>query len=160
MRINMESNMKIIDSNRVRNLSIVFVALQLFAGNSIADSVGNEPEAVADGLHAALVAGNAEKVHELLDPQVLIFESGNVEQSLEEYASHHMHSDMEFMAAIQREVISRKVIQSDDIAVVSTRSRLTGTFGGKEIDINSTETLVLGITDQGWKIRHIHWSSS
>jgi len=46
------------------------------------------------------------------------------------------------------------------MAVVSTRSRLSGSFRDRELDLFSTETLVLKKADQGWKVRHIHWSST
>ena len=70
-----------------------------------AEAMEDGPERVADGLHQALSQGDVDRVHELLDPGVLIFESGGVEQSLEEYASSHMHSDMEFMKEIERELL-------------------------------------------------------
>ena len=46
-----------------------------------------------------------------------------------------------------------------DRAWVATRSRLTGEFQGKHVDSDSTETLVMHKTADGWRIAHIHWSS-
>lgn len=126
----------------------------------LAEPSAEGPAAVADALHAAFAAGDANKLQEILDPKVLIFEFGGVESSLEEYASHHMHSDMEFMAGMEREVLDREVFEAGDMAVVSTRSRLTGGFRDRELDLFSTETLVLAKTEAGWKVRHVHWSSA
>lgn len=64
------------------------------------------------------------------------------------------------MAGMEREVLDRTVLEAGDMAVVSTRSRLTGGFRDRELDLFSTETLVLSQTDGGWKVRHIHWSSA
>ncbi len=135
------------------------LALALSFNEALADSSTPSPESVADALHAALVAGNAEAVQALLDPAVLIFESGGVERSLEEYASHHMHSDMAFLSSMDSELLDRQVFASGESCVVASRSRIRGTFRDKTMDLFSTETLVLHRAEAGWKIRHIHWSS-
>ncbi|MEJ8568840.1 nuclear transport factor 2 family protein [Elongatibacter sediminis] len=126
----------------------------------LAEPVPEGPVAVSDALHTAIASGDVESLQEILDPEVLIFESGGVESSLEEYASHHMHSDMKFMEEMEREVLDRNVFEAGNMAVVTTRSRLNGSFRDKELDLNSTETLVLARTDGVWKVRHIHWSSA
>lgn len=126
----------------------------------LAKPAAENPAALADALHAAITAGDAQVLGEMLDSKVLIFESGGVESSLEEYASHHMHSDMEFMAGMSREVLDREVYETDTMAVVSTRSRLSGKFRDREIDLFNTETLLMMSTAEGWKIHHIHWSSA
>lgn len=125
-----------------------------------AEPAADGPAAIADTLHSAIAASDTEGVENILETDVLIFESGGVESSLEEYARHHMHSDMEFMAGMEREVLTRNVFQAGDMAVVSTRSRLSGSFRDRELDLFSTETLVLTRTAKGWKVRHIHWSSA
>ena len=115
---------------------------------------------VAAGLSAALVAGDPTIVAQLVDADVLIFESGNVESSRAEYEGHHMPADMAFLAAVDRELISRQVIElADDGAVVSSRSRLFGHYKDRDVDLVSTETLVLKKENGQWRIVHIHWSS-
>ena len=117
------------------------------------------PEVAADALHHAISSGNEEQIRALLDPEVLIFESGGVESSLEEYAGHHMGADMKFMAGMDRELLERQTFESEGLAAVTTHSRLSGTYNDKTLALVSTETLVLRHTDDGWKVRHIHWSS-
>ena len=90
---------------------------------------------------------------------IQIFESGSVESSLAEYASHHMESDMAFMGAMQSELISREVIEGNDLAAVLSRYRLQGNYGQRDIDLLTTETLVLKRLDGQWKVAHVHWSS-
>ncbi len=120
---------------------------------------GDDPAAVADLLTHALRDGDREAVFEVLAPDVLIFESGGVERSAEEYGGHHMPSDMAFLKAMEIERLSRSVSMKPEFATVSTRSRLKGRFRDSDVDINSTETLVLEKRDGHWLVTHIHWSS-
>lgn len=147
---------------RITTLAAAFGFFAMVATMSTASAgpADEGPAASADALHAAIAAGDEQGVRELLDPAVLIFESGGIESSLEEYTSHHMHADMEFLADMEREVLYRDVFEAEKMAVVSTRSRLSGRFRDKEVDLFSTETLVLILTDVGWRVRHIHWSST
>jgi ketosteroid isomerase-like protein len=115
--------------------------------------------ATVEAFEAALVKGDAAAASALLASDVLVYESGGQESSREEYAGHHMKGDMAFLAGSKREVLSRAEGGNAQQAWVSTRSRLTGRHGGKEIDVFSTETMVLDNTAQGWRIVHIHWSS-
>lgn len=117
------------------------------------------PATVADALHAALLAADEASVRSLLAEDVLIFESGGVERSLEEYASHHMHADMAFTKGTERELLERTERSSGDLAVVNSRSRMSGTFRDQPVDLDSNETLVLSRASGEWKIVHIHWSS-
>ena len=114
---------------------------------------------LADQLAEAFTNGDVDVLRRIVAPDVLIFESGGVESSLVEYEGHHMLADMEFMKAMQREEISQQMSNSDDLATVFTRSRLFGSYKGKEIDLNSTETLVMKKMNGKWKVVHIHWSS-
>ena len=110
-------------------------------------------------LYTGLKAGDTELLQSIMDPQVLIFESGGVESSWEEYASHHLGADMTFMANMSREIISRKILEQGEFFVIATQARLTGTYRDEQIDSMSDETLVLQKKEQGWRITHIHWSS-
>ncbi|WP_051122751.1 DUF4440 domain-containing protein [Euryhalocaulis caribicus] len=118
------------------------------------------PEAAAAALHQALVAGDEAAVRNLLAENVLILEGGGAEQSLEEYASGHMVSDMAFLGAIETETLSRRSRVQDDSAWVATETRMEGEFRDSEIAIKSQETLVMARQDGGWRITHIHWSNA
>jgi hypothetical protein len=118
-----------------------------------------QPLAVADTFSRALAAGDTGTVRALLLPDVLIYESGGAETSAAEYASHHMPGDMAFLSKLTREQLSQLSGGDASTAWVATRTRLTGRYKGKDVDLNSTETLVMTRTDTGWRIAHIHWSS-
>jgi ketosteroid isomerase-like protein len=122
--------------------------------------VVTDPRAVAETFNRALAAGDGDAVRSLLVPGVLIFESGGAETSALEYAGHHLPADMAFMASVKREQISQASGGDDSNAWVATRSRLSGSFKGKDLDLDSTETLVMSKTDAGWRIVHVHWSSA
>ena len=124
------------------------------------DTVEHPASQVAVDLNRAIGTGDIERLKSLLAPDVLIFESGNVESSLAEYESHHMKADMAFMSSMNTEVISRRVIDAEGVATVVTRSRIYGTYKENEIDLINTETLVLKKLNGHWKVVHIHWSSS
>jgi len=147
---------------RVLPGTTIVIALLLFpvlatSGNPQAGgTIG--PEAMADNFGRALSESDEATVRNVLHVDVLIFESGNVEGSLEEYAAHHMSADMAFMAGIEKEIISRKVFEEGNTAVVSTRYQMSGSYKDRVIDMVSSETLVMQKTGDEWKIVHVHWS--
>jgi ketosteroid isomerase-like protein len=120
----------------------------------------SEPEAVVDAFAAALRAGDAVTVERLMAPDVIIAESGGVERSFAEYASHHMPADMAFSAAVQFKLQHRDVIATDNAVTVISRSEVQGQFQGRAVHSQSMETMVLRRTNGRWRIVHIHWSSS
>jgi ketosteroid isomerase-like protein len=115
------------------------------------------PAAVADQFFQALASGDAAAVSALLDPTVVIYESGSVERSRRAYAAEHLGADVAFLKSAQHKVLSRTGDSVGAFAWVATESHLT-TQGPKPTDIVSTETMVLRKQPDGWKIVHIHWS--
>ena len=114
---------------------------------------------VVDAFHAALSAVDLERARALLDPQVRVFESGNVERSAEEYAAHHMPGDAGFMSSADVRIDSRIGDASGGLAWVASQSRISAEVDGKALSLVSTETMVLRETPEGWRISHVHWSS-
>lgn len=109
--------------------------------------------------HHALETGNATRVRELLADNILIFEGGGVERSADQYAGHHMLSDMAFLKSIDIKVLEQQVKVNGDSAVAMSRSKMQGTYNDKEIDLESMETMVLHKEKGIWKIVHLHWSN-
>ena len=119
-----------------------------------------EPVAVVDRFFGALASGDTRSAGNLLDPGVLIYESGGAERSRKEYAAHHLGSDAAFLQKARHRLLSRTGDAVGDLAWVATEAALAAPGkGGKEISIVSTETMVLRRTEAGWRIVHIHWSS-
>ena len=117
-----------------------------------------EVRAVVHGFHAALAAGDSSAALERLHPEVVVFESGHAE-SLTQYRSGHLRSDIAFASAVRREVTGEAIALWGDAALYTSEAHTTGEWRGRAIDSHGAETMVLVRTPEGWRIRHIHWSS-
>jgi ketosteroid isomerase-like protein/mono/diheme cytochrome c family protein len=120
---------------------------------------GAAPVAVVEKFGAALAKGDLAAAESLLDPQVLILESGGAEQSRAEYMGHHAGADAEFLRAATMRPGRRRVGVEGDLAWVGSESELHAREDGKPVTLLSTETMVLRRHDGAWRIVHIHWSS-
>lgn len=138
--------------------SLVSLALVAAAFTSSAATAAS-PKETMEAFHAALTAGDKEKALAALAPEVLIYEGGYVERSRDEYASHHLGSDMEFAKAATRKVLKLTERIDGKTAIVMEESETTGTFRGKDIHSFGTGTAVLEKRGDAWVIVHIHWSS-
>ena len=119
-----------------------------------------EAAAIVDALTEALRTGDASAVRRLMAQDIVIAESGGIERSFDEYAAHHMPADMAFTAATTSTLQERKVIRSQDMAIVISQYELRGTFQDRPIHSRTTETAVVSRDGGQWRIHHIHWSSS
>ena len=79
--------------------------------------------------------------------------------SREEYAAHHLASDLAFAGAIKSELIDRQIESAGDVAWVLSRTRTMGRFRDRDVDVDGVETMVLRRANGGWHVVHIHWSS-
>ncbi len=138
---------------------LIVTALIAAATLAIPLSAQGSPADVVDAFHTALAAGDSSSALELLDPQVLIYESGSVEATREEYRSHHLGADMAYAGATTRHLTKQSAGQSGDIAWVLSESTTTGTYRDREVNSGGTETMMLRRVGDGWLITHIHWSS-
>lgn len=137
------------------------ITVALLCVPSAASAQGAPERAVAEvvhAYHAALAAGDSAAALQLLHPDVVIFEGGHAE-TRDEYRSGHLRSDMAFASATQRSVTSESAMAWGDEALYIAESRTTGRWRDRDIDSRGTETMVLLRSADGWRIRHIHWSS-
>ena len=130
-----------------------------FVGLGPVVASASTPAEVADALHQALKSGDPAMVRALMVDNVQIFESGKLEASFEEYAAHHLQSDMAFIENLDRSITSRHVEESEGLAVVTTLSMNSGTYQGRSKRLRMTETVVLKQSDGEWKIHVVHWSA-
>ncbi|HUG41657.1 MAG TPA: nuclear transport factor 2 family protein, partial [Longimicrobiales bacterium] len=103
-------------------------------------------------------AGDSTAAIDRLHPEVVVFEGGHAE-TLAEYRRGHLRSDIAFASATQRELTAEAVHVRGDQALYTSESHTTGRWRERDIDSHGTETVVLVRTPDGWRIRHIHWSS-
>ncbi len=118
----------------------------------------SEPAKVVNLFHEALKQQNSNNARMHLADDVLIYEGAGVERSADEYASHHMLSDMKFVSVLKTEVLEHQVSIVGDIAVSNSRTHSVGKFKGKNIDRKGMETIVLKKINGVWRIWRIHWS--
>jgi ketosteroid isomerase-like protein len=137
-------------------ITLAFAAASL--ATSAASHAADAKEALAS-FHAALVAGDKAKVLDLMAPEVAIYESGYVERSRAEYASHHLAGDMEFAQSASRKVLKQTERTEGNTAIIWQETETTGTSRGKAIHLLGTETAVLEKKGDAWTIVHVHWSS-
>ena len=109
--------------------------------------------------HLALKTGDKTTARKLLADDILIFEGGRAERSADEYAHHHMLSDMKYLAAMKSEPLEHNVKIMGNSAVSMSRSKTVGTYKGKERKYEGMETIVLEKKQGEWKIVRIHWSN-
>ncbi|HEX4896184.1 MAG TPA: nuclear transport factor 2 family protein [Solimonas sp.] len=116
-------------------------------------------EAVVNDFHQAMAEGWKEGVLRHLADGVRIYEQGYAERSRDEYAAGHLDSDLVFAAATRRERLGRESGSSGDHAWVLSQSRTQGEIGGRTVDLEQTETMLLQRVGEAWQIVHIHWSA-
>jgi len=115
--------------------------------------------AAVDAFGKALATGDLKAVESLLDPDVLILESGGAERDRAEYLGHHAIADAQFLMNAHVQTGRRRARVSGDLAWVATESEIHATDDGQPMTLFGTETMVLRRSEAGWRIVHIHWSS-
>jgi len=84
--------------------TLVVVGLAAASG-ALAEGGSDSPAGTVNRFHDALASGDRARALELLDPGIVIYESGGAELSRDEYASHHLAADREFSAATTLEIL-------------------------------------------------------
>lgn len=136
-------------------LVLVISSMTLFAQQS------TEKEMIAktlSDLEAAIISNDSEQAGKILHDDVTILEGVGMETK-SQYLSHHFHSDGKFLAAIDREKISQDITIEDNVAWVTSKTKMTGTYSGRDIDMTSLELAVLKKENKEWKVVALHWSS-
>lgn len=139
------------------------IAILFMMGTSIAlgQTTAAEKNVIKtiDSFHQAIIDNDSQAARSLLSESVRILEGGNIE-TMDEYLSHHFHSDGKFLSSMNREVIGRDVTVRDNTAWVSTKTHTWGTYSDRKLNMNSLELAVLTNIDGDWKITALHWSSA
>ena len=137
-------------------LPLFLAAGMMFATDIEAQDTG--PAAVVDAYHAALASGDSTAALSLLADDVIILESGGMEDK-QQYRSGHLAGDMRFAQAVPRERGEITVRIVDDVAWAWSTSVTEGRMGDREINAQGAELMVLARVGGEWSIKAIHWSS-
>lgn len=145
----------------VLNASVAQMASAPVASATRVDVVPEARTAVAvvERFTEALATGRFDLVRRLLDPEVLILESGGAERSADEYLSGHAKDDAKFLGSARRMLLRRVARIHGDLAWVVSEADIRVLDDAKSASFSSVETMVLKRADDQWRIVHIHWSS-
>lgn len=110
------------------------------------------------GFKEALRSGDSEAALAFLAPELRVYEAGHGE-TLKQYGSGHLKADIAYLKDVVSETTWDDVVPGNKLALYLSESHTRGTFRGREVNRQGTETIVLVRSEKGWLIRHIHWSS-
>lgn len=142
----------------MRRTAALLLAAGLAGGATAAEPATADPAEVVDAFHDALKDGDRQKALEQLAGEVRIFEQGRLDRSRTEYAREHLAEDIAFAAATKRSVTQRAVKVHGEVAWVTSVNRARGRYRSRAVDFTTTETMVLDLVGDRWRIVHIHWS--
>ena len=114
--------------------------------------------AAVERFHVALRTGDSNSVAALLAPDVVVLESGEMEDRAA-YLAHHLPADIEFSRAVTEHRDPAHVSIRGDVAWVASTGRVRGKFRERDVNSVSAELMILVRTSSGWQIAAIHWSS-
>src|SRR3546814_18824685 len=97
--------------------------------------------AVAERFNSALSSGDLATVEALLAADVLILESRGAEHSREEYMGHHAVSDAAFLKGAHRQLLRQRARTAGEFAWVGPERELQAQQDGKQLTVQSTETM-------------------
>jgi len=137
-----------------RGLALFACCAMICAGAAAAT-----PSDAVSAFHAAIHAGDKDRALALMSPAVMIYESGYVERTRDEYANHHLAADIAFSKATTRKVLRHSERVDGAVATVLDETETSGVFKGKPVHSFGVETTVLEKQGDGWVIVHVHWSS-
>lgn len=115
-----------------------------------------------DAYDRAFNAKEVTRLAEFYHPEVTIFEGGHVNSGWADYRDNHLGPELKEMEDLRfSHVEVAPHVLSDAVAYVTAEYRLKTTVGGKPVDAEGLETLLLvkAGPDGAWKIRHSHTSS-
>lgn len=139
--------------------SIAGLLLATALSGVAAHAAAATPAETLAAFHAALASGDRAKAAGLLAPGVVIYEAGYVERSRDEYAGHHLGSDIAFAQGATRKVLRQTERIDGQTAVILEETETAAVVHGQPARILGTGTAVLERKGEGWSIVHLHWSS-
>lgn len=119
------------------------------------------PADAVDGFHAALKKKDTALALSFLDRGLVVFEFGAVDPTVESYALKHLPSDIDMAAIASWNLQSRRVGGEGNERWVLSSYRVQGMRpDGRPIDQITQETAIVRRAGEGFRIVHLHWSTS
>jgi len=119
------------------------------------------PTDAVDAFHAALKKKDTAAALSLLDRDLVVFEFGVIDPTVQAYAFQHLPFDIDVAAVSKWDIESRHVGGEGDIRWVLTSYHVTGRQAdGSPIDQVTLETMILKRSSGLFRIAHMHWSTN
>ena len=141
-----------------RLLVIAVTAITATAAQAQTSADSAAAVATVERFHQALAAGDSAAALALLSPDVMILESGALENATQ-YRSHHLQSDIAYAQAVKSVRKVEQVHMRGDVAWIVATFTSEGTFRDRPINSAGAELMVLTREKGNWRIAAIHWSS-
>lgn len=113
----------------------------------------------AGRFNTALQDGDFKTVEAILDPDVLILESGGAERNRQQYLDHHAPVDAKFLSDAHVQLVHQTAKRRGDLVWIGSESKIHTRKDDKPLTLLSAETMILQRAGESWRIVHIHWSS-
>lgn len=118
------------------------------------------PTAAVDGFHTALQLGDTAAAISLLARDLVVYEFGVIDPTLEAYAFRHLPLDMDMAAATDWALQERQVGGEGDSRWVVSTYRVTGFDAtGAAMNYLVMESAFVVRTGGAFRIAHLHWST-
>lgn len=148
--------------------ALVMTRLFLLAGGALAQVIApasaqdaRTPIETVDTFHRALSDGNRAAALNLLARDLVVYEFGAANPTLDQYVFAHLPFDLAYAATTQWKVESRRMGGGGDDWWVLTAYRVTGTGrDGAPVNNTTLETMLLHRTNGAFRIVHVHWSTN
>jgi ketosteroid isomerase-like protein len=119
------------------------------------------PTEVVDAFHKALTDGDAAGALSLLGQDLVVFEFGLVDPTMQAYAFAHLPADMNMASQTTWTVQSRRMGGTGDQRWVLSSYKVTGKGAdGQPFEQMTMETMILQKVGDAYRIVHIHWSTA
>jgi hypothetical protein len=144
----------------MRRTALLVTSLAAMSSATLAQNA-DDPGRIVDDFHRALTIYNTAGALSLLGRDLVVFEFGVVDPTLEAYAFQHLPFDMDTASQTVWEVVDRSVGGTADEPWVLTTYRVTGVRPDQltPIDQTTVETVILRRTGDRLRITHFHWST-
>ncbi len=146
--------------NLNRWLMIPFVSISLLAHPPSKSNPEAEIQAVVKAYHEAMARKDVDALKNLFHPDLVVFEAGGVDKGRDAYLEHHLGPELKELKSWTYGPMETSVLTGDPTSVVLCSFTYEAALdSGKISKGKATESMVLTRTAEGWRIRHLHWSS-
>ena len=115
---------------------------------------------VLDTFMGALAAGQLDAARRFMTPDAVLLADGAPLGQRDEYFATRARTDAAKLGSSERTLLRRQALGGPNVAWVVSEKVLRSRGEGTASGMHMVETVLLVKTLEGWKIAHVHWSSS